>query len=612
MAIHQPFSIQILNQLPHISDVRFGADGRHVIYLAAEGAHGSLYAHPLMGKPFRISGECDVHGGIGYGGGEFSLLRDMAVFADRSGSLYKTRIERGAKPTRISPPFGSPASPLISSDFRWFFYVFQDGDLDGLAIVPFDGSALPTQLVTGADFYMQPCWHPVQKIIAWVEWNHPYMPWDASRVKLGTLSGGAQINLQSEHLIAGGEGKSASYPCFSPDGRWLSYIVRNGDWDDLVIYDLKSHTHHTVVRGEGFHLRLPEWTQGLRAYAWKGDSRFIVYTRYARGRASLWVVEIRSRKSYPLNIHGIQWVTQVDSSPMSDAVVFLGSSPSQPRQICIQHNEKIEFLQLKPESGQEWKNIQPQEVAFQTADGSTAYAFLYMPYENCENQCPLVIHIHGGPTSAFTLSFSTDAHWFTSRGYAYAQLNYRGSSGYGYAYQEALRHQWGIVDVEDTYYLAKHLINQEVALPQKVVLIGSSAGGYTLLRALIRYPGFFKAGICSYPVSDLLADAQNTHKFERYYHRFLTGDLSKNRERFLERSPIHSIDRIRDPIALFHGDKDKVVSVEQTLQIYGKLKACGTPCELKIYEGEGHGFREPQNVEDFYQRIEHFLAKNLR
>ena len=163
MAIHQPFSIQIINQLPHISDGRFCADGRHVVYLAAEGAHGSLYAHLLTGKPFRISGECDVHGGIGYGGGEFSLLRDMAVFADRSGSLYKTRIQRGAKPTRISPSFGSLASPLISSDFRWVFYVFQDGDLDGLAIVPFDGSALPTQLVTGADFICSRAGIPCRK-----------------------------------------------------------------------------------------------------------------------------------------------------------------------------------------------------------------------------------------------------------------------------------------------------------------------------------------------------------------------------------------------------------------------------------------------------------------
>ena len=142
-----------------------------------------------------------------------------------------------------------------------------------------------------------------------------------------------------------------------------------------------------------------------------------------------------------------------------------------------------------------------------------AYAFLYQPANHADGSAPVVIHIHGGPTSASPLSFSSDAAWFTSRGYAYAQLNYRGSSGYGYDYQEMLRHRWGVVDVEDTCYLAKHLIDNGMARQGRILVVGSSAGGFTVLRALIQYPGFFKAGICSYGVADLLADARGTHKF---------------------------------------------------------------------------------------------------
>jgi dipeptidyl aminopeptidase/acylaminoacyl peptidase len=166
--------------------------------------------------------------------------------------------------------------------------------------------------------------------------------------------------------------------------------------------------------------------------------------------------------------------------------------------------------------------------------------------------------------------------------------------------------------VEDTYFLAKYLIEKGVAHPDRIVLMGSSAGGYTVLRTLITYPGFFKAGICSYGVSDLLADARNTHKFERFYHQFLIGDLTKNRKRFVERSPINHIDQIKDPVALFHGDNDKVVDLGQTLGIYEKLKANNIPCKLKVYEGEGHGFREPENVMDYYNRIEIFLGKYLK
>ena len=222
---------------------------------------------------------------------------------------------------------------------------------------------------------------------------------------------------------------------------------------------------------------------------------------------------------------------------------------------------------------------------------------------------PLILSIHGGPTSANCKTFNNDAAYFVSRGYAYAQVNYRGSSGYGYAYQDALRHQWGIADVEDSIAFAQALVAQGLASPGRMAVIGSSAGGFTVLNILIRQPGLFKAGICSYGVSDLLEDARNTHKFEKYYHQFLIGDLKKDRQRFIDRSPINHIEKIKDPVALFHGDEDKVVSLGQTLAIYEKLQKNGVPCELKVYPGEGHGFRKPETLKDFYERIDAFLNK---
>lgn len=611
MKNNQPLSIKKISQLPRINDVRFSADGRFILYTASEGSQGVLFARTISGKPFSISTEQYVRGGIGYGGGEFSVRSGMVVFADRSGSLYKTQILRHASPVCISPAWGASGSPEISPDGKWVLYVFQDGERDGLAVVRTHGITWPTQIAMGADFYMQPCWHPSGEKIAWVEWDHPSMPWEASRIKLGEL-GGMQIKLFEEHWVDGGIGRSASQPCFSPDGKWLSYIIREGDWDNLVIYNLKRHSHKILVEGDGFHLRLPEWIQGMRSYAWHHSSQQITYTRYAHGEASLWKVNINKKKSEAIETKGIQWITQLESSPVNDDLVFLGSSPQIPKAICLIKAGKIRANQSSIEKEVGERTSQPLEITFSTGNGMISNAFLYVPIEKKQAPFPLVIHIHGGPTSASPLSFSSDAAWFTSRGYAFALLNYRGSSGYGYPYQETLRHQWGIVDVEDTFYLANYLIEKDLAHAGKIIVMGSSAGGYTVLRSLMTYPGFFKAGICSYGVSDLLADAQNTHKFEKYYHRFLTGDLSKDRQRFIDRSPINHIDQIKDPLALFHGDADKVVSIEQTLKIYMKLKTIGTPCTLTVYEGEGHGFREPENIEDYYSKIECFLEKYLK
>jgi len=155
------------------------------------------------------------------------------------------------------------------------------------------------------------------------------------------------------------------------------------------------------------------------------------------------------------------------------------------------------------------------------------------------------------------------------------------------------------------------LAEQGLAASDRMALLGSSAGGFTVLNTLIHKPGLFKAGICSYGVSDLLEDARNTHKFEKYYHRFLIGDISKNRQRFVHRSPINHIEKIKDPVALFHGNEDRVVSLSQTLMIYQKLNENSVPCELQVYEGEGHGFRKPETLKDYYGKIEAFLNKYL-
>ena len=165
-----------------------------------------------------------------------------------------------------------------------------------------------------------------------------------------------------------------------------------------------------------------------------------------------------------------------------------------------------------------------------------------------------------------------------------------------------------VVTSKETYQqIDKGLIDKD-----KIAVMGSSAGGFSVLNLLIKHPGLFNAAICSYAVSDLVDDARHTHKFERYYHRFLTGDFSTEYDRFVQRSPITHINKIKDPVALFHGSDDVVVSPKQSRRIYESLAQRNIPCIVKIYEGEGHGFRTQENIEDYYTTALDFLYTHLK
>lgn len=609
---HAIISIDDLNRLRRFIDVRLGRNTQDLYWVESIDGRGILFRLRPDGSAQAISGESDVRGTVGYGGGEFDLAAHSLIFADKSGSLFRASLDHDDKPKAVTPAFTMAAAPAISPDEQWVLYVYQQGETDGLAICRTHGLTWPTQLVLGADFYMQPAWHPSGEMIAWTEWNHPHMPWEASAVKIGKL-GGMQLRLIEESWIDGAPGAAACQPRFSPDGKWLSYIVRDGDWDSLILYNLKKREKRVLLPPDGCHLCLPNWVQGMRSYTWSADSKRIYYLSNLRGVSSLWKVELRSGKSTQIDIQPVTWATQLDCQ--GDHLVFLGTSAQSPRQIWSIKQDVLSTAAANPLPDVLQDSLpEVQEITFASGKQAAVYGFYYPPLhspDDVKTPPPLILDIHGGPTDQDLPCFSGKVAYFTARGYAYAQLNYCGSSGYGYSYLEALRHAWGVVDVEDTYNFVQELIRRGLADPKYMALSGSSAGGFTALNVLIRHPGFFRAAICSYPVTDLVDDAQHTHKFERYYHRFLTGNLEQDYQRFVDRSPIFHIDHIQDPLALFHGDSDKVVAPGQTIEIFNQLSTRGIPCSLKIYEDEGHGFRQPETLRDYYQQIEAFLKEHL-
>jgi dipeptidyl aminopeptidase/acylaminoacyl peptidase len=256
----------------------------------------------------------------------------------------------------------------------------------------------------------------------------------------------------------------------------------------------------------------------------------------------------------------------------------------------------------------------PQAIAFPTENGLTSYAFFYPPQNKdytapTGEKPPLIVRSHGGPTASTSSALNLRIQYWTSRGFAVADVNYGGSTGYGREYRQRLKDRWGIVDVDDCTNAAKSLTAQGLVDGERLAIAGGSAGGYTTLCALT-FRDVFKAGASYYGVSDLEALATDTHKFEARYLDGLIGPYPERKDLYEERSPIHSTDKLSCPVIFFQGLEDKVVPPNQAEMMVEALKAKGLPVAYVAYEGEQHGFRRAENIKRtldgefyFYSRV---------
>jgi dipeptidyl aminopeptidase/acylaminoacyl peptidase len=245
-------------------------------------------------------------------------------------------------------------------------------------------------------------------------------------------------------------------------------------------------------------------------------------------------------------------------------------------------------------------------------DGGTVYGLYYPPHNphfSGLGKPPLIVRVHGGPTSQARAAFNATAQFFATRGYAFLEVNHRGSTGYGRAYWEALKGKWGIYDVQDSICGARFLAEQGWVDETRRVIMGGSAGGFTVLQALVDFPGFFKAGICLYGVTNQFSLVAVTHKFEARYSDSLLGSLPEAAEVYRARSPLFHADKIQDPLILFQGEEDTAVPRAQSDAIVALLRQRGVPHEYHLYPGEGHGFLKTQTIEHLYTTADRFLRQ---
>ncbi len=608
-----PITADWLGRRLRLDDVQWTPDGKGLVWIEGRSGQGMLVHQPLNGERRDLLQEQSARGGLFYGGGEFALSQGWVYFVDQGRQLYRLGWVHGGSAALTADEHWL-AAPTPSPDSRWVVLVSSDGQEDWLALADAEQPARPQRIVQGADFYMQPAWSPDGSTLAWVEWDHPNMPWDATRIMVARLAGAPPSVAEKRQAAGDGRG-NFTQPHFSPNGRWLSYIASREEWDALMLHDLASGQSRVLLEGEGLLISMPAWVQGVRTTAWNFSSQRIFVIQHRAGRAGLISVEVESGKISRLDTSPYVWLRQIAASPVSDELALIASSPQIPDRIIHWDRSNWQIIarsDAQPLS-EEYFSV-PQDIRWRDTDGSEVHAFYFPPTHpqfTGKGAPPLIVSIHGGPTHLERLEFPREVPYFTSRGYAWLEVCYRGSLGYGRSYFAALNGRWGELDLEDAVSAAEEAVRRGLADASRMVVYGGSAGGLTVLNALAKYPGRFKAGIALYPVTDLLDPGLTADKFESHYLDTLVGPLPEAEPLYRRRSSLYHADQIKDPLAIFHGREDTAVPVGQSEQIAASLRSRGVPVFLQIYEGEGHGFRLTENLEDCYRQIELFLNEHL-
>ncbi|CAN5345009.1 S9 family peptidase [soil metagenome] len=551
-----------------------------------------------------------------YGGGAWAVHGGTVVFANwRDQRLY--RVEAGSDPVPLTPAPAVPRGLRFAEpswlDDRWLVAICEDhlaetvaehGEaMNEIVAIPLDGSAVdePARiitLVTGPDFVGFPVTHGDR--LAWVQWDHPNMPWDTTSVWMADVRrgpDGGPTGVDGARRVAGEPNESVVQPIFTASGDLVFAGDATGWWNPQRV--TPGGAEPVLTEPIGAEIGGPAWVHGLRWLAPLGDGR-IACSVTSDGLDRLGVIDTGVLIEVDTPFVS---VPQIVAGPGEDEVLVVAGTPQQaitPYRIRLASGS-VERLTPVDDHGLDEALVSlAQPISYPSSGGRTAHALFYPPV-NPDVAAPdgelppLVVFIHGGPTSCASAAFSLSRQFWTSRGFALVDVNYGGSTGFGTAYRRILDGAWGVVDVEDCIAAARYLAEQGEVDPQRLAIRGGSAGGFTTLAALT-FHDVFDAGASHFGVADLEALTVETHKFESRYLDSLVGPYPETVEVYRERSPIHHVDRCSTPLIVFQGLEDEVVPPNQAEMIINALAAKGVPHAYLPFAGEQHGFRIAANI----------------
>ena len=671
------------------SESRPGEGGRvELVRCRVDGSTSDLLgSHPIRGDR-----TWNVRTALGeYGGGAWCVESGVATFAQWDDQrLYRVVADDpSASPVALTPPpaagWGLRYGDVTALNHHWLLAVREahpgegaageaDEPVHEIVAVPADGSAVEDPsfirvLVAGPDFVASP--RPGPARLAWMQWDHPQMPWDGTELCVARLAvdgDGAPTLIGEPVVVAGGADESVVGPEWDGEGQLWFSSDRSGWWNLYCVADPAGPGDDgvpVVVAPVDAEIGGPRWVGGLRWCAPLPDGR-VLASMSADGSTGLVVIDPCSPdgppRSLALDLGGapLSVVGQVVAGPgPAQAVVIAASARSSlvpllldlppaastpisnggrgrraiPRSarrapstasltapadddapsipVPIEHYApapppRLEALAARalrspPDVGLAAGDVSvPEAIKFPSVAGREAHALLYRPTSDTSvgpggDLPPLIVMIHGGPTSAARPMLDLTRQLWTTRGFAVVDVDYGGSTGYGRPYRRLLDGQWGVVDVEDCIAAARHLADEAIVDGDRMVIRGGSAGGFTTLVALCTSDAF-AAGTSLYGVADLAALAADTHKFESRYLDGLVGPWPEASATYAERSPLGLLDDLATPLLVLQGAEDAVVPPDQAEAIVAAVAAKGLPHAYLLFEGEGHGFRRADTI----------------
>lgn len=545
---------------------------------------------PTIVSPEGVSLTSRVHE---YGGGAFDILDDhgpLIVGVSEDQAIVSFRPGDDKEKVLVEPTDGIARGGIAVNSTHGLVAWSeeeQNGDAVERRLVALRLAERTSDVIaSGRDFFADVAFDDVGMQVAWMAWDHPYMPWDAGEIWLAELDVTENgVRVHDATCIAGGVGSPSSRPSFCANGA-LAYLSEVDGRVQPVRRDRDGIA--TILGGEAGEFGGPLWVLGERQVIEARGTLFSIYRDQGRG------VPVRLGGPHPEAMSSD--ATSVDDlaatpscvawiSPTKDSMATL-------EVVNVETGERV-TLSLGPSIPLRPGDFSPPVgVRGKTRHGDDVFGLFYEP-RNADIQSdgapPVIVLCHGGPTAAARAGFSPIVHAYTTRGFAVVAINYSGSTGYGAAYRHRLDEQWGIRDVEDCVDLVASLGDQGLVDPTRAAIQGGSAGGFTALLGLTT--GAFLGAVSLYGVADLVTLAASTHDFESRYLDWLIGKLPGDEARYVERSPVTRAHEMRGAALLLQGLDDPVVPPDQARAMASALRANGHAVELIEFEGESHGFR---------------------